>query len=86
MENYSYFYQAVIKIAEDRIQELVQHAKDAEDGSPIFPAAGSYFRGCAQTVYFAWRDITEGWHTERDIVRLESMIDQPFWAQVCGTD
>jgi len=75
MENYSYFYQAVTKIAEDRIKELVQHAKDAEAGDHVFREAGSYFRACAQTVYFAWRDITEGWHTVDDIERLESQIN-----------
>lgn len=79
MENYSYFYQAVTKIAEDRIKELVKHAKDAERGGHVFPEAGSYYRACAKTVYFAWRDITAGWHTESDIARLESLIDLLLW-------
>jgi hypothetical protein len=75
MENHSHFYQAVTKIAEDRIKELVQHAKDAEAGHRVFPEASSYFRACAQTVYFAWRDITEGWHTASDRERLECLVE-----------
>ena len=83
MENYSYFYQAVTKIAEDRIKELLQHAKDAEAEGQVFPEAGFYFRACAQTVYFAWRDITEGWHTKGDMERLDSLIDMPLWTEFC---
>jgi hypothetical protein len=82
MENYSYFYQAVTKVAEDRIKALVQHAKDAEAGGHVFPEAGSYFRACAQTVYLAWRDINEGWFTEGDATRLEALIDVPLWAEL----
>jgi len=80
MENHSHFYQAVTKIAEDRIKELVQHAKNAEAGGEhVFPEAGSYFRACAQTVYFAWRDITEGWHMASDRERLEDLADAALW-------
>ncbi len=61
MENYSYFYKAVTKIAEDRIKELIQHAIEAEMREDTFPQAGAYFRGCAHTVYLAWCDITDGW-------------------------
>jgi hypothetical protein len=86
MENYSYFYASVTKIAEDRIRELEQHAKAAEAGGHVFPEAGSYFRACAQTVYFAWRDITEGWHTDGDVERLESLIDMPLWAKICESE
>ena len=75
MENHSHFYQAVTRIAEDRIKELVQHANDAEAGDHVFPEAASYFRACAQTVYFAWRDITEGWHMASDRERLEGLVD-----------
>lgn len=82
MENCSYFYKAVTRIAEDRIQELLQHAKDAEVRKDGFPEAGSYFRACAQTVYSAWRDITDGWHTEDDVERLESFIGLPNWSAV----
>src|SRR5512133_3710592 len=64
MENFSYFYLSVTKIAEDRIKELVQSAREAEAGSHVFPEAGSYLRACAQTVYFAWLDVTSGWHTK----------------------
>jgi hypothetical protein len=53
MENNSYFYHAVTKIAEERIKELVLHAKEAEAESHVFSEAGSYFRTCAQTVYYA---------------------------------
>ena len=77
MENCSYFYKAVTKIAEDRIKELIEHEKDAEARESSFPEAGLYFRGCAQTVYFAWRDITDGWRTEGDVERLESLIGLP---------
>jgi len=86
MENYSYFYQAVTKIAEERIKELVLHAKEAEAESHVFPEAGSYFRACAQTVYYAWRDITEGWHTKLDVERLESMIDLTLWTDFCESE
>jgi hypothetical protein len=79
MENYSYFYQAATKIAEDRIKELIQHAKDAEAGSHVFPDAGSYFRECAQIVYLAWRDFTDKWHTASDRERLETLIDLTRW-------
>src|SRR6478752_2353609 len=82
MENHSYFYQAVTKIAEDRIKELALHAREAETGDHVFPEAGSYFRACAQTVYFAWRDITAGWHTKGDVERLEAMIDLPLWPEL----
>ena len=79
MENHSHFYQAVTKIAEDRIKELVQHANDAEAREHVFPEAGSYFRACAQTVYFAWHDITEGWHTASGRERLEELMDAALW-------
>ena len=82
MENCSYFYEAVTKIAEDRMRELIEHAKNAEARKAAFPDAGSYFRVCAQTVYFAWRDITDGWQIEGDVKRLESLIGQPRWASV----
>jgi hypothetical protein len=82
MENYSYFYQAVTKIAEDRIKELIRHADDAEARGTAFPDAGSYYQACAQTIYFAWRDITDGWQTEGDVERLETLIGLPTWASV----
>jgi len=50
MENYSYLYRAVKRIAENRIKELVQHAKGAEVRKDTFPHAGLYFRGCAHTI------------------------------------
>jgi|SRR4051794_36232537 hypothetical protein len=86
MENHSYFYQAVTKVAEDRIKELMHHAKEAEVKDHVFTEAGSYFRACAQTVYFAWRDITAGWHTKGDVERLELMIDLPLWPELCRTE
>jgi hypothetical protein len=82
MENCSYFYQAVTRIAEDRILELLQHAKDAEARENDFPEAGSYFRACAHTVYSAWRDITNGWHANDDVERLESFIGSSIWSDV----
>lgn len=82
MENYSYFYKSVTKIAEDRIKELIQHANEAETREDAFPNAGLYFRGCAQTVYLAWCDIRDGWQIESDIERLESLIGHPSWAGV----
>jgi hypothetical protein len=82
MENFSYFYKAVTRIAEVRIQELLQPAKEAEAREDGFPEAGSYFRACAHTVYFAWRDITDGWHTEAEVERLESFIGLPICSDV----
>ena len=82
MENCSYFYKAVTQIAEDRIQELLNHAVDAEAREGGFLEAGSYFRACAHTVYAAWRDITDGWHTDADVARLESFMGLPTWADV----
>lgn len=82
MENCSYFYNAVTKIAEDRIRELIQHAANTHSGKSGFPDAGAYFQACAQTVYFAWCDITEGWQTEDDVARMESLISVPMRADV----
>lgn len=82
-KNYSYFYKAVTKIAEDRIKELIQHAKEAEVREDAFPNASSYFRGCAHIFYLAWRDITDGWEIESDIEKLESLIGWPTWTGVC---
>jgi hypothetical protein len=82
MENCSHFYNAVTRIAEDRILELLQHAKDAEARENGFPEAGSYFRACAHTVYSAWRDITDGWHTDGDSERIGSLIGVPNWVDV----
>jgi hypothetical protein len=45
-----------------------------------FPKAGSYFQACAVTVYLAWRDVTEGWHTEDDLERLEALTNGTAWA------
>jgi hypothetical protein len=70
------------RIAEERMLELLQHAKDAEAREIGFPEAGSYFRACAHTVYAAWRDITDGWHTDDDVERLESLIGLPIWVGV----
>jgi hypothetical protein len=36
MENCSYFYNAVTRIAEDRILELLQHAKMQKHGKMVF--------------------------------------------------
>lgn len=83
MENYSYFYTAVTQIAEDRIRELMQHSQDTEVRENGFPNAGTYFCGCAQIVYAAWADITEGWHTENDVKRLELLTGLPPWVDVC---
>jgi hypothetical protein len=82
MENCSYFYNAVTRIAEDRILELLQHAHDADARGNGFPEAGSYFRACAHTVYSAWRDITNGWHTDGDLERIGSLIGVPNWVDV----
>ena len=85
MEDCSYFYQAVTKIAEDRMLELLQHAKDADVRDGGFPDAGAYFRACAQTVYLAWRDITDGWHRRNDVERLAALIDLPLWAHTSSS-
>ena len=36
MENCSYFYNAGMRIAEGRVRELLQHAKDTEAGEMVF--------------------------------------------------
>jgi hypothetical protein len=82
MENYSYFYQAVTKITEDRVKELIKHAKDAEARETAFPDAGSYYRACAQTIYLAWLDVTDGWQIEGDVERLETIIGSQKWVSV----
>ena len=85
MQDCSYFYQAVTKIAEDRMQELLHHARDADARGGGFPGAGAYFRACAQTVYLAWLDITEGWHRRNDVERLASLIDLPLRAHASSS-
>lgn len=82
MENYSYFYNAVTRIAEDRIVELVRHAKDAEARENGFPGAGSYLRARAHTVYSAWLNITDGWHTDNDLEQLQSLLGSPIWVDI----
>lgn len=67
------FYQDLTEIAESRITELIWQAEEWEARDPTFPNSGSYFRGCAFIVYLAWRDVTDGLHTEYDLERLEAL-------------
>ena len=69
------FYQDLTEIAESRIKELMQQADEVEVREHAFPKAGSYFRACATTVYLAWRDVTDGMHSEEDSERLEALMN-----------
>ena len=50
-------------------------AGDAGFANPV-----SYFRAYASTIYLAWRDVTEGLHTEDDLERLEALAHDRSWA------
>ena len=49
--------------------------RDAGFANPV-----SYFRAYASTIYLAWRDVTEGLHTEDDLERLEALAHDRSWA------
>lgn len=69
----SSFYKDITSIAESRIRELTQHAEDIDAREHSFPKASSYFRAHAVSVYLAWRDVTDGFHTSDDLERLEML-------------
>jgi hypothetical protein len=73
------FYQELTNIAENRIKELMRHAEETDAREQSFPMAGSYFQACAVSVYLAWRDVTDGWHTEDDLERLEAITNGTAW-------
>lgn len=75
MTESSSFYKAITSITENRIKELVQHADDIEAREHTFPQASSYFRAHAVTVYLAWRDVTDGFHTIEDMEHLEALAN-----------
>ncbi len=64
------FYRVITNLTESRIKELIEHAEDLETREHTFPQASSYFRTHAATVYLAWRDVTDGFHTVEDVERL----------------
>lgn len=70
-----HFYRDLTEIAENQIKELMRNVEVMD----AFPKAGSYFQACAVTVYLAWRDVTEGWHTEDDLERLEALTNGTAW-------
>jgi hypothetical protein len=71
----SSFYKEITNITESRIKELIQHAEDIEARERTFPQCNSYFRAHAATVYLAWRDVTDGFHTSNDLERLEMLTN-----------
>ena len=71
-KNYS-FYQDLTEIAECRITELMRQSEECEARDTGFAKPGSYLRAHASTIYLAWRDVTEGLHTEEDMERLEAL-------------
>ena len=73
------FYRDLTEIAESRITELIRQAEKWEARDSTFPNSGSYFHACAFTVYLAWRDITDGLHTENDAERLEALAHGTSW-------
>jgi hypothetical protein len=73
------FYQELTEIAESRIKELMRHAEKMEDHGCGLPNAGKYFRDCAFTVYVAWCDVTDGWHSDDDLERLKLLTDGSSW-------
>lgn len=69
------FYKEITNLTEKRIKELIEHAEDLETREHTFPQASSYFRAHAVTVYLAWRDVTDGFHTIEDMERLEALAN-----------
>jgi hypothetical protein len=48
----------------------MQQSEECEARDTGFANQVSYFRAYASTIYLAWRDVTEGWHTEDGMERL----------------
>ncbi len=82
------FYNEITSISEKRIDELIRLAKAIDTREAIFLQASSYLRAHAVSVYLAWRDVTDGFHTVEDVERLAMLanldvfaIGKPdFWA------
>jgi hypothetical protein len=75
------FYQDLTEIAESRISELIRQAEEWEAQDRTFPNSASYFRACAFTIYLAWRDVTDGLHTENDVERMEALARGTSWVR-----
>jgi hypothetical protein len=73
------FYQDLTEIAESRITELMRQSEECDAGDTGFANPASYFRAYASTIYLAWRDVTEGLHTEDDMERLEALAHGTSW-------
>ena len=75
-----HFYRDLTQIAENRIKELMRNVEVMDARKNAFPKADSYFQACAVSVYLAWRNVTQGWHTEDDLERLEALTNGTAWA------
>jgi ABC-type amino acid transport substrate-binding protein len=71
----SSFYNEITSITENRIKELIRHTDAIDARAALFPQASAYFRAHAMSVYLAWRDVTEGFHTVEDLKRLAMLAD-----------
>ena len=76
----SSFYNEITSIAENRIKELNRHADVIDARAAVFPQASSYFRAHAVSVYLAWRDVTDGFHTVEDLKRLAMLANSDAFA------
>ncbi|HUS12645.1 MAG TPA: hypothetical protein VMZ30_19400 [Pyrinomonadaceae bacterium] len=81
MAEHRSFYQDLTEIAESRITELMREAEKWEARDPTWLSSVSYLRASAFTIYLAWRDVTEGLHTEDDLERLEALAHGTFWVE-----
>jgi len=73
MTQSSSFYNVITGMTECRIKELIHYAEDMDARERPVPEASSYFRAHAVTVYLAWCDVTNGFHTVEDMNRLETL-------------
>lgn len=78
MAEHRSFYQDLTEIAEGRITELMREAEKWEARELTCLSSVSYLRASAFTIYLAWRDVTEGLHTEDDLKRLEALAYGTF--------
>jgi len=76
----SSFYNEITCVSEKRIKELIGHAEAIDTRETIFPQASSYFRAHAVSVYLAWRDVTDGFHTVEDLERLAMLANLDVFA------
>lgn len=75
MTKNSYFYREITRITENRIKELMRHAEEIEAREHAFPKVISNFRAHAITVYLAWLDVTNEFHTKDDRERLKALAN-----------